>query len=267
MRRLWIVVALVLLGSACGSSSHTGSSGSSSGGNPTVEASFDDTGCKPTAFDVPPGRTTFHVKNDGASSTTEIELLDPKGTIVGEKENLTPGLDGTFTVDLTPGADYTLTCPGGSQHAVVPVHVEGGASSSDDEGAAGTTCAPGGDVAGAKAHVAIMLRDYVLQPAATTVAAGTVAFDGTNAGTHPHEVVAVKDVAPDLLPRKADGSIDEDALPAGAKAGELEAFAPGVSCSAVLDLAPGSYTLFCNVVGQAEGAHAKLGMVTTITVS
>jgi uncharacterized cupredoxin-like copper-binding protein len=273
MKRLWVaaaplVVLLVLGAAACGSSSNdsngSGPPGSASG-NPTVEASFDDTGCQPTSFDLPAGRTTFHVKNSGASSITEIELLDSNGAIVGEKENLTPGLDGTFTVNLTAGAQYSLACPGGTEHAVVPVHVEGGA---DDHGsAAGSTCTPAGDPSTAASHLAVALQDFTITPATPTAAAGTVSFDATNAGTHPHEIVVVKGVTADELPRADDGSIDEDKLPAGSEVGELEAFAPGNACSAVFDLTPGSYTLFCNVVGQSEGPHAKLGMITTLTVS
>ena len=267
MRRAWVAVVLTLVVGACGSSSNKAASGASGSqsGNPTVEASFDDSGCHPTSFDLPAGPTTFHVKNDGASAITEIELLDSKGAIVGEKENLTPGLDGSFNVNLSAGADYSLACPGGTDHAVVPVHVEGGGDGHSS--AAGSACTPAGDPSTAPSHVAVALKDFTIEPATTSVAAGKVAFDATNSGTHPHEIVVVEGVTPDGLPRVDDGSIDEDKLPAGAAVGELEAFAPGNACSAVLDLAPGSYTLFCNVVGQPEGAHAKLGMVTTLTVS
>ncbi len=278
MKRLWgapaaLAVLVVFGAAACGSSSNKVSDGSASsasnGGNPTVEASFDDTGCKPTSFDLPAGRTTFHVKNDGASSITEIELLDSKGAIIAEKENLTPGLDGTFTVNLTAGAEYSLTCPGGTEHAVVPVHVEGGDGDhdSDHDSAAGSACTPAGDPSTAASHLSVALQDFTITPATPTATAGTVAFDATNTGTHPHEIVVVKGVTADELPRADDGSIDEDKLPAGSEVGELEAFAPGNACSAVFDLTPGSYTLFCNVVGQSEGPHAKLGMITALTVS
>ncbi len=33
--------------------------------------------------------------------------------VLGEKENLTPGLSGTFSLDLTAGS-YTLYCPNGT---------------------------------------------------------------------------------------------------------------------------------------------------------
>ena len=49
---------------------------------------------------MPAGKTTFHVRNDGAGSISEFEVLDGKGAIVGEKESLTPGLDGRFDVTI-----------------------------------------------------------------------------------------------------------------------------------------------------------------------
>jgi hypothetical protein len=110
------------------------------------------------------------------------------------------------------------------------------------------------------------LSDFKIELDRSTIPAGAVSIDGTNKGTHPHEVVVVKGVTGPALPTAADGSVDEDKLPAGALVGELERFTPGNSCSAGLDLTGGSYTLFCNVVG-TEGAHLKLGMVTSLIVT
>jgi hypothetical protein len=77
----------------------------------------------------------------------------------------------------------------------------------------------------------------------------------------------VKGVAASAMPTDANGKVDEDKLPAGAVIGELEAFSPGKNCSATFELAAGSYTLFCNVVGAEEGSHFQNGMVTTLDVS
>jgi iron uptake system component EfeO len=54
---------------------------------------------------------TFEVSNDGAAGVTELELLDGD-KILGERENLSDGLSGNFTVSLDAGT-YTLYCPGG----------------------------------------------------------------------------------------------------------------------------------------------------------
>ncbi|MFN8629938.1 MAG: cupredoxin domain-containing protein [Chloroflexota bacterium] len=56
---------------------------------------------------VAAGRVTFRVTNAG---TTEHEFeIVQGGTAIGEVEGLVPGLTGTLTVDLKPGA-YTFQC-------------------------------------------------------------------------------------------------------------------------------------------------------------
>lgn len=110
MRRTTIVAAsavLALAVSACGSSSKTAEPGVK-----TVEISLTDAGCDPAHLEVPAGPTSFKVTNDGAAGVTEFEILD--GTeILGERENLSPGLSGDFSITLQPGT-YTTFCPGGS---------------------------------------------------------------------------------------------------------------------------------------------------------
>jgi iron uptake system component EfeO len=54
---------------------------------------------------------TFEVTNDGSAGVTELELMDGD-TILGERENLSDGLSGSFTITLDAGT-YTLYCPGG----------------------------------------------------------------------------------------------------------------------------------------------------------
>ena len=50
--------------------------------------------------------------NAGAAAVTELEILEGK-TIVGEVENVAPGLTRSFSLTLRAGA-YTLFCPGGT---------------------------------------------------------------------------------------------------------------------------------------------------------
>jgi len=261
--RVASAAALVVVLAACGSDSHSGSSAK------TIEVSITDAGCDPFDTATPPGSTTFHVKNDGADSITEFEVLDSGGKIVGEKENLTPGLSGEFTIDLAEG-NYVLACPGGTEHPTgKPLVAASAASGSGD--AHGhpeevADCVPSGSSATSSAHLAATLSDFKIALDPTAVANGNVAIDGTNNGTHPHEIVVVKGVAASALPTSADGTVDEDQLPDGALIGELEAFSPGRSCSATFALTPGDYTLFCNISGE-EGGHYKLGMFTSLTVS
>ncbi len=70
-------------------------------------------GCALDTASVPAGPVTFTVVNTSAPGITEMELLRDQ-RIVGEKENLAPGLDPvSFTVTLE-GGSYQLYCPGAS---------------------------------------------------------------------------------------------------------------------------------------------------------
>jgi iron uptake system component EfeO len=69
--------------------------------------------CALDTTSVPAGPVTFTVVNTGAPGITEMELLKDQ-RIIGEKENLAPGLDPvSFTVTLD-GGSYQLYCPGAS---------------------------------------------------------------------------------------------------------------------------------------------------------
>jgi iron uptake system component EfeO len=64
---------------------------------------------------VPAGAVEFNVTNAGAGSVSEAELrTSDKAHILGEQENLTPGLSGGFSLTIQPGT-YTINCPGASQ--------------------------------------------------------------------------------------------------------------------------------------------------------
>jgi iron uptake system component EfeO len=67
--------------------------------------------CTTDKNSVAAGPVTFTVKNESAAGITEVELLKDQ-RILGEKENLAPGLAPvTFTVTLD-GGDYQIYCPG-----------------------------------------------------------------------------------------------------------------------------------------------------------
>ncbi len=85
------------------------SNGTPSAGSTVVVAITND-GCQPNPATVAAGHVTFDVSNVGADKVSEIEL-EQNGNVVGEKENLAPGLSGSFSVDLAAG-EYTIVCPG-----------------------------------------------------------------------------------------------------------------------------------------------------------
>jgi iron uptake system component EfeO len=112
-RALVAATAFVALASAvasCGGDD-AGSSGSASTGGAavrTVEVKLTDGGCEPKALQVPAGPTTFHVTNGGSAGATEFEVLDG-GKILGEVENVAPGIDRSFSITLKAG-HYATKC-------------------------------------------------------------------------------------------------------------------------------------------------------------
>jgi iron uptake system component EfeO len=78
-------------------------------GAKVVNITLTNSGCKPDAATDTAGPFTFKVKNSDATAPTEVELLQGD-VIMGEKENLTPGLSGSFSLNLASGS-YTLYCP------------------------------------------------------------------------------------------------------------------------------------------------------------
>jgi iron uptake system component EfeO len=72
-------------------------------------------GCAPDPATVAPGSTKFEIENQGASKVSEAELMsEDLSHVYGEKENITPGLSGSFTLDLAAGT-YKMYCPGAKQ--------------------------------------------------------------------------------------------------------------------------------------------------------
>ena len=84
---------------------------SDSANRQTVDVKITDAGCEPANLNLATGQTTFSVRNNGAANVTEFEILDG-ASILGEAENLAPGLSGAFSLTLKPGT-YTTYCPGG----------------------------------------------------------------------------------------------------------------------------------------------------------
>lgn len=96
---------LVLFATACGSSEDPPP------GAKKLSFELTDEGCLPHQASAPAGPITFEAENTGSSKVTEIEVMEGD-TILGEKENLSDGLSGSFSLTLDAG-DYTIYCPGG----------------------------------------------------------------------------------------------------------------------------------------------------------
>jgi iron uptake system component EfeO len=92
-----------------------GGCGASAGGGKSSALSFTLTsqGCLPNQASVPAGPVTVSVSNGGTRFVTELELQNEHEIILGERENILPGLSGSFSLDLQPGK-YILNCPSGN---------------------------------------------------------------------------------------------------------------------------------------------------------
>jgi iron uptake system component EfeO len=96
---------IALVATACGSSEDPPP------GAKKLSFELTDEGCLPHAAKAPAGPITFEAENTGTTKVTEIEVMEGD-TILGEKENLSDGLSGSFSLTLDAGK-YTIYCPGG----------------------------------------------------------------------------------------------------------------------------------------------------------
>jgi iron uptake system component EfeO len=81
----------------------------------TVKVTIDDEGC-PAKVKAKAGPITFEVSNKGSSGdVSEFEVLSGD-RILGEVENIAPGLSGDFSLTLKAGT-YVTACPGGSERS------------------------------------------------------------------------------------------------------------------------------------------------------
>jgi len=100
-------LATILI-AACGSSGEDTPAGAKK-----LSFKLTDAGCLPNSAKAPAGPIAFEVENAGTSAVTEFEILEGD-SILGEKEDLSDGLSGSFSLTLDQGR-YTIYCPGGSE--------------------------------------------------------------------------------------------------------------------------------------------------------
>jgi iron uptake system component EfeO len=114
-----LLAATALLASACVSRSAAGGAGGSAAsgdgggggtGDGAVTIKLTPAGCQPSPKSVQAGVVNFTVRNAGADGVSEAELLSG-GRMLGEQENLSPGLSGGFSLHLDNG-EYQIYCPG-----------------------------------------------------------------------------------------------------------------------------------------------------------
>jgi iron uptake system component EfeO len=101
-------IAVSALAAGCGGGKNDGAATGAK--TQTLAVTLTDDGCSPARLHAKAGAVTVEVSNGGTSKVSELELKNADGIIVGERENIVEGIDGSFTLDLRPGR-YTLSCP------------------------------------------------------------------------------------------------------------------------------------------------------------
>jgi uncharacterized cupredoxin-like copper-binding protein len=104
--------------------------------------------------------------------------------------------------------------------------------------------------------VKVTEKDFKLDLATTSAKAGKVSFSVHNLGPSEHEFVVFQtDLAPDKLPTKSDGNVDEEG--AGVKhIDEIGGIKVGKTEPLSIDLTAGRYVVICNLDGHyAAGMH------------
>ena len=162
------------------------------------------------------------------------------------------------------------------------------ASCGSDKNASSTT---GGTGAAGGSQPTFVLSEFKIN-LERTIPAGQIDVKIDNQGGEKHEVVIVAAKDANALPKKADGSVDEDKIPQTDKIGESGDVAARTSTTKSFTLKSGTYIAFCNIVddmgmtgstmmgttmmgggsgGPAAGSaaghvHFAQGMFTTFTV-
>jgi iron uptake system component EfeO len=111
-----LVTGAVLIVAGCSSSgSGKPETAADSGKTTTVSIALTPRGCQPKPASVTAGDVQFNVTNKNANAVSEAELrTGDLSKILGEQENLTPGLSGGFELTIQPGS-YEINCPGASR--------------------------------------------------------------------------------------------------------------------------------------------------------
>jgi iron uptake system EfeUOB component EfeO/EfeM len=175
----------------------------------TVEVALTDAGCEPAKLDLQAGPTTFKVTNKGTSKVSEFEVKQGD-RILGEVENVTAGLERTFSLNLKQGS-YVLACPGGTSAAEGTLTVGAGAASAGQAGAE-VAAAPGryrAYVQRQTAQLVARTREFVAAVSAGDVATAKQRYVPARIPYERIEPVAESfgDLDPTIDAREVDGDL------------------------------------------------------------
>ena len=113
-----------------------GSSEDAPAGAKQMTFKLTDACCEPHDAKAPAGPIAFEIENAGTSKVNELEIMEGE-KVLGEEENITDGLSGSFSLTLGAG-EYTIYCPGGDvEEGTLTItgaeHVSGESEPEDEE--------------------------------------------------------------------------------------------------------------------------------------
>lgn len=136
-------------------------------------------------------------------------------------------------------------------------------------GAAGCSAeaaeSPGDDLP----SIAVFALDEYVVDGPAELRAGLLSVEVRNDGTENHQLSIVPAADYESLPRRANGSVDVDALGRSNVLVSTKPLFPGFPpATAEVDLAPGTYLFYCDIESfNGDESHVRLGQRLVVTVS
>ena len=131
--RILALVAVAALGTALTACGDDKAGSEPAAGSEKIAVKAGDTTCEVATTSLPAGTHIFEVTNSGAK-VTEFYVYTPDNRVVGEVENITPGLSRELRVEL-PAGTYQATCKpgmvGNGIRTALTVSGQGGALNQD----------------------------------------------------------------------------------------------------------------------------------------
>jgi iron uptake system component EfeO len=130
------VSALALLGACGGTGGTAAAPGAPGAGGGPVEVAASDTACQVSTSTASAGNVTFEITNKG-TKVTEFYLYADGDRIIGEVENIAPGLNRRLIVEVPDAGKYQATCKPGMAGSGIrsDFTVTGGAAKQSDANA------------------------------------------------------------------------------------------------------------------------------------
>lgn len=104
--------AAVIAASALALTGCAGDDDAGAGSGPGITVNATDTACELSATTAAAGKVKFTVTNSG-SKVNEFYVYGPDDKVMGELENISPGLTRDFSVDLPDAGTYQTACKPG----------------------------------------------------------------------------------------------------------------------------------------------------------